>query len=291
MKLTKLLFLILFLSFKGYSQEAVLTSSGEKVVLNYLSSLGGTISGTLTTKAGIINTGTISNTGSLINNGTLTNNGNATITGTLTIGAVVFPNSNGSTGQVLTANSNGQATWSTASGGISSVGSISVSSTTNGASITSGEINLAPADESNGGIVTNGNQTFAGVKTFNSELKLNSNLVATGSIIGKISVFGSEITSNLTINNSNYTDYMSRLLVCNASSPITITINNSTELPTGFNLVVLQKSSTINKITFSAISPAIITNISNQVSTLGQYALASLLHVGGGIFIISGDLQ
>ena len=39
------------------------------------------------------------------------------------------------------------------------------------------------------------------------------------------------------------------------------------------------------------VNPAIITNISNQVSTLGQYALASLLHVGGGIFIISGDLQ
>jgi hypothetical protein len=79
-------FLFFFLSsYKGFSQQVVLTSSGEKVVLNYLSSLGGTISGTLTTVAGINNTGTITNTGSLINNGTLTNNGNATITGTLTL--------------------------------------------------------------------------------------------------------------------------------------------------------------------------------------------------------------
>jgi hypothetical protein len=86
MKLTKLFILFLFLSLKGYSQEAVLTSSGEKVVLSYLSSLGGTISGTLTTKAGINNTGTITNTGAFINTGNLSLNGNGTITGTLGVG-------------------------------------------------------------------------------------------------------------------------------------------------------------------------------------------------------------
>jgi hypothetical protein len=42
-------FLFFFLSsFKGYSQQAVLTSSGEKVILNFLPLSGGTISGTLT---------------------------------------------------------------------------------------------------------------------------------------------------------------------------------------------------------------------------------------------------
>lgn len=84
-----LFIVLLFLfssNYKGFSQQVVLTSNGEKAVLNYLSSLGGTISGALTTSAGINNTGTITNTGSLINNGTLTNNGNATITGTLTVG-------------------------------------------------------------------------------------------------------------------------------------------------------------------------------------------------------------
>jgi len=94
MKLTKLLILLLLLTIKGFSQQAVLTSSGEKVVLNYLSSLGGTITGTLgvtgnttisgtTTLTGINNTGTITNTGALINTGNLTVNGNGTITGTL----------------------------------------------------------------------------------------------------------------------------------------------------------------------------------------------------------------
>jgi len=94
MKLTKLLILLLLLSIKGFSQQAVLTSSGEKVILNFLSSLGGTITGTLgitgnttisgtTTLTGINNTGTITNTGALINTGNLTVNGNGTITGTL----------------------------------------------------------------------------------------------------------------------------------------------------------------------------------------------------------------
>ena len=108
-------FLFFFLSSsKGFSQQVVLTSSGEKVVLNYLSSLGGTISGTLTTVAGINNTGTITNTGSLINNGTLTNNGNATITGTLTLPSLLASTLIGTDGSkgVATGNLTGDITTS-----------------------------------------------------------------------------------------------------------------------------------------------------------------------------------
>jgi len=122
MKLTKLLILSLFLSLKGFSQQAVLTSSGEKVVLSFLSSLGGTVSGTLTVSGtttisgttilnGIINTGTITNTGALINTGNLTVNGNGTITGTITAGAVTYPNTAGTNGQVLTTDGIGTASW------------------------------------------------------------------------------------------------------------------------------------------------------------------------------------
>ena len=117
MKLTKLFLLFLFFSIKGFSQQAVLTSSGEKVILNFLSSLGGTVSGTLTTKAGINNTGTITNTGAFINNGNLTVNGNGTITGTLTTSGTINDltvsrgggNVNGNTavgGSALNANNN-----------------------------------------------------------------------------------------------------------------------------------------------------------------------------------------
>jgi hypothetical protein len=55
-------------------------------------------------------------------------------------------------------------------GGATSVGAISSSSDQNGASINAGVLNLAPADASNGGIVTTGTQTFAGAKTFSDGL-------------------------------------------------------------------------------------------------------------------------
>jgi len=53
-------FLFFFLSsYKGFSQQAVLTSSGEKVVLNFLSSLGGTITGTLVVTGNTTISGTL----------------------------------------------------------------------------------------------------------------------------------------------------------------------------------------------------------------------------------------
>ena len=59
MKLTKVFILCLFLSIKGFSQQAVLTSSGDKVILNFLSSSGGTITGTLGVTGNTTITGTL----------------------------------------------------------------------------------------------------------------------------------------------------------------------------------------------------------------------------------------
>lgn len=67
--------------------------------------------------------------------------------------------------------------WKT---GLSSVGAISPTSTTNGATVTAGELNLTPADETNGGIVTNASQTFAGAKTFSNATTI-SNTTSSGS--------------------------------------------------------------------------------------------------------------
>ncbi len=47
----------------------------------------------------------------------------------------------------------------------------------NGMTLTGQQLNLQPADASNGGVVTTGAQTFAGVKTFSSQL-INSNAAA-----------------------------------------------------------------------------------------------------------------
>jgi hypothetical protein len=66
------------------------------------------------------------------------------------------------------------------SGMNASVGAISTTSTVNGASITSGELNLSPADATNGGIVTTGIQTMAGAKTFSSDLTINGVTIGRG---------------------------------------------------------------------------------------------------------------
>ncbi|MCE2708680.1 MAG: hypothetical protein LW685_08935, partial [Algoriphagus sp.] len=101
---------------------------------------------------------------------------NVKTSGTLTAGTVTYPNThNSTTGQVLTINNTGTASWATiSSGGASSVGAISGTSTANGASITSGVLKLAPADASNGGIVTTGTQIFAGDKTFTGKTVIGS---------------------------------------------------------------------------------------------------------------------
>ena len=57
-----------------------------------------------------------------------------------------------------------------ATGSVANVGAISATPTTNGASISSGILSLAPADGFNGGIITIGSQTFAGSKTFSATI-------------------------------------------------------------------------------------------------------------------------
>jgi hypothetical protein len=84
----------------------------------------------------------------------------------------------GTDGQVLTLAS-GVPSWASPAG-VTSVGAISGSSTANGASITSGVLNLAPADDTNGGVVTTGSQTFAGAKTFSSVINVSPSAATSG---------------------------------------------------------------------------------------------------------------
>jgi hypothetical protein len=77
---------------------------------------------------------------------------------------------------VLTSTGSGTLTFTTVSGGGSSisVGTITSTSNVNGASIASGILNLAPADASNGGVVTTGTQSFAGNKTILGTLNVST---------------------------------------------------------------------------------------------------------------------
>ena len=211
------------------------------------------------------------------------------------------------------------------------VGSIGGSSNANGATITAGVLSLTPADGNNGGIVTNGTQTFAGAKTFASTPSLstatasqalftdaNKNIVSnaitgTGNVVMSASptltgtitaenqiltgtitanaAISEEITNSLSINSSNEQSYNGKVLICNPNSPIIITIDNTNSIPVGFNIMVVQKSSNTNTITFSAGTNATVINRSGYTMTAGQYALVTLVHIGNGVFITAGDMQ
>jgi hypothetical protein len=202
---------------------------------------------------------------------------NVKTSGTLTAGSVTYPNTDGTNGYYLKTDGSGTASWAAVSTGVASVGAISATPTANGASITSGVLNLAPADETNGGIVSTGAQTMAGDKTY------------TGTVRGKAAV-SSEITANLTIDAANAESYNSKILICNPTSgPITLTFDSG--LPDGFNCMVLQKSADANKINFSAGAGVTVKNRSNFTATAGNYALVTIVHIGGNIIVTAGDMQ
>ncbi|MFN6387503.1 MAG: beta strand repeat-containing protein, partial [Bacteroidota bacterium] len=112
--------------------------------------------------------------------------GNTSVTsvntsGALTTGTVTYPRTHGSNGQVLSTTGSGTLTWTTPSAGITGVGTMTTTSYAAGATVSENSLILAPADASNGGVVTTGTQTFAGNKTFSGTLSTTS-LTATGSI-------------------------------------------------------------------------------------------------------------
>jgi uncharacterized protein (TIGR02145 family) len=115
--------------------------------------------------------------------------------------------------------------------GIASVGAISGTSTANGASITGGELKLAPADGTSGGIVTITAQTFAGAKTFSSDLTVNGVTVGKGQ-------------GNIT----NNTAFGSSALVANTTGYSNTAIGASSLLSntTGFNNISVNGALTFN---------------------------------------------
>jgi hypothetical protein len=74
------------------------------------------------------------------------------------------------------------------------IGAINSTSDPKGATINAGELKLAPADASNGGIVTTGTQTFGGSKIFSSDILVNGITVGNGAgneFNTKLNVLGS----------------------------------------------------------------------------------------------------
>jgi hypothetical protein len=107
----------------------------------------------------------------------------------------------------------------------------------------------------------------------------------TGSNTNTLSGFGATISSISTSYNLAATDN-AEVIQSTAASAITITI--PTGLPTGFNCMVLQYGA--GQITFAAASGVTIINRNSYTKTLGQYAIATVLHLGSNIVVISGEL-
>jgi hypothetical protein len=128
--------------------------------------------------------------------------GGAGIAGNTYIGGTIsIAGGSPGAGKVLTSDANGVGSWATPAG-VTSIGTISGSSTANGASITTGVLNLAPADGTNGGVVTTTTQTFAGAKTFSSNIV--SNGVKLGKVGGSNNVLVGSNAMNTTTTTSDY---------------------------------------------------------------------------------------
>ncbi|MEL1241379.1 beta strand repeat-containing protein [Flavobacterium flavipallidum] len=172
--------------------------------------------------------------------------------------------------------------------------------------------NTALGHESGKKISTGGNNTFLGAKAdANSETITNSTAIGYGatvannntiqlgnSEINNVNTYGSvtanaaitdEITSDLTIDTNNVEQYKSKILICNPSSPITITFANG--LPRGFNCMILQKSADANKINISGGLGVTMKNRNNYTATAGNYAIATVVSIGGDIIVTAGDMQ
>jgi hypothetical protein len=135
----------------------------------------------------------------------------------------------------------------------------------------------------------NGNLIFDVVNdtytTSTERMRIDASGNLTGVNTNTLSGFGAKITSISTSYSLAATDN-AEVIQSTAASAITITI--PTGLPTGFNCMVLQYGA--GQITFAAASGVTIINRNSYTKTLGQYAIATVLHLGSNIVVISGEL-
>ena len=141
------------------------------------------------------------------------------VTGNIRFSGALKPNNlPGTAGQYLTSQGGSTApTWTTFNG-VTSIGSIASTATANGATITSGVLNLTPADATIGGVLTNGAQSIGGNKRFFGLVTLNDNLqvnfsgsagagivfTGDGDMVDKNDGYGTmRFTNGIKINNGN----------------------------------------------------------------------------------------
>jgi uncharacterized protein (TIGR02145 family) len=174
------------------------------------------------------------------------------------------------------------ALYASNSGNGTSIGAISNTSNPKGATITSGVLNLSPADATNGGIVTTGNQTIAGAKTFSSDVTVNGinvgrgpGNIASNTIIGSSSLTGNT-TGNSNTANGFYTLHSNttgngNIAIGNTALPNNTTGNNNTSVGN----VSLRSNVTGNNNTALGYSAGVSTDNLTNSTAIGYNANVS----------------
>jgi len=123
-----------------------------------------------------------------------------------------------------------------------------------------------------------------------TNISTTDNISTTGNLIGSsastLSGFGAQIN---TITSSYQLTASDNAEVIQSNANLAISLTIPTNLPTGFNCMVLQYGT--GQITFTAASGVTLINRNAYNKTIGQYALATVLHLGSNIFVISGELS
>lgn len=169
---------------------------------------------------------------------------------------------------------------------VTAVGAISGSSTANGVSIAGGVLTLAPADGTNGGVITTGTQTLAGAKTFSGNTTMSGTLTGGNSASSTISGFAANINAQSTTAYTLASTDNGKILNFTNATAGTITLPST--LPAGFNCMVVQNGA--GQLTFSG-SGVTVNNRNAFNKSAGQYSIVTILYLSSTVAITSGEMS
>ena len=289
-----------FAGAKTFSGAATFSSSGTGLAVTNNATVGGTLgvtgnttlSGTLgvtgnTTLGGtlgVTSAATFSSTGSFADNLTMANQkqvrfSEATAGGSNYVAlqapaalsadyTLTLPVDAGNNGEVLTTNGSGVLSWTAVTTGtVNAVGSFGSTPNTKGMTISSGNINLEPADATNPGSVSTGTQTFAGAKTFSGAATFSSS--GTGLAVTNNATVGGTlgVTGNTTLGGTlgvtGNTTVGGTLAVTGATTVSSIKYNDGQATP---NTVTVQAPSTVTS-SYTLKLPAAVGNADQVLTT------------------------
>ena len=140
-----------------------------------------------------------------------------------------------------------------------------------------------------GDVAVNNNKFTVAAASGNTTIAGNVTMSGTG----KVTDFGGNSIKgySATLNDQTGTTYTlaasdnGKVVTLNNGSAITVTI--PTGLVGGFNCLLVQKGA--GQVTIAGAGGVTLSNRSTQTKTAGQHAIVTLVHIGGEVYILSGD--